>query len=351
MLGADFRRERATVGLALAHSRGGGSYRGDNSGEIESTLSGIYPYGRYELNERLALWGIAGYGAGSITLKPEGGDAVKTGTEMTMAAAGLRGVLIEAPADGGVELAVKSDGLLLRISSDSADDDGGGRLTAATDAGENRLRFGLEGVWRGIETGGGGALTPSFELGVRHDGGDAETGFGVEMGAGLVWNDPESAMAAGLRARGLLTHEAEGFREFGLSGSLGWDTRPGSDRGPSLTLMQSMGAPASGGVDALFARENMEGLAASDIAGGLDAYRLEAKFGYGFGVFGSGVTMTPEAGIELANDSRTWGLGWRLNPSDGDRAFELRLDATRREAANDDFEPEHGFQLQLNARW
>ena len=148
-------------------------------------------------------------------------------------------VLAEAPADGGVELAVKTDGLLLGISSDSARDSTGGRLAGA-EADVSRLRLGLEGTWRGAETDEGGTLTPTFEVGVRHDGGDAETGFGVEAGGGLAWTDPASGIAAEIKARGLLAHEADGFRELGLSGSFGSDPTPGSDRGPSLTLTQTM---------------------------------------------------------------------------------------------------------------
>ena len=37
---------------------------------------------------------------------------------------------------------------------------------------------------------GGGTLEPVFELGLRHDGGDAETGWGVDIGGGLRWHDP-----------------------------------------------------------------------------------------------------------------------------------------------------------------
>ena len=32
-----------------------------------------------------------------------------------------------------------------------------------------------------------GTATGSFEIGVRHDGGDAETGCGADIGAGLAW--------------------------------------------------------------------------------------------------------------------------------------------------------------------
>ena len=353
MLGADFRRDRATVGLALAHSSGDGSYSGAGSGKVESTLTGLYPYGRYEASERLSLWGIAGYGAGTLALTPEGGTAVETDTDMTMGAVGARGVAVEAPAEGGLELAVRSDALLLRISSDSARDGDGGRLAAA-DADVNRLRLCLEGAWRGIETEGGGSLTPTLEVGLRHDGGDAETGLGVGAGAGIAWSDPASGIAAELKARGLLAHEADGFRERGLSGAFGWDPTPGSDRGPSLSLTRTMGASASGGVDALFANGAPAGLAANG-DDGLDVRRFEAKFGYGFSAFGDRFTLTPELGFGLSNDSRDYGLGWRLNLSGGDRSsFELRLDATRRDAANDNgagSEPEHTFGVRLNARW
>ena len=72
------------------------------------------------------------------------------------------------------------------------------------------------------------------------------------------------------------------------------------------------------------------GLAAGD-GGGLDARRFEANLGYGLGAFGGRFTMTPEAGFGLSNDSREYRLGWRLNPSGGDRsAFEIRLDLKSR---------------------
>ena len=48
------------------------------------------------------------------------------------------------------------------------------------------LRLGLEGAWRGIGTAGGGTFVPVLEVGLRHDGGDAETGFGIDVGGGLT---------------------------------------------------------------------------------------------------------------------------------------------------------------------
>ena len=93
MLGADWTGGRATAGVALAHSRGEGSYRSPGGdGEAESTLTGVYPYGRYALSERVSLWGVAGLGRGSLTLKPGNGSRIETDMALAMGALGLRGV-------------------------------------------------------------------------------------------------------------------------------------------------------------------------------------------------------------------------------------------------------------------
>ena len=184
----------ATVGLLLAHSRGEGGYRGAQAGTVSSTVTGLYPYGRYMVNPRVTLWGVAGYGAGTLTLTPEKGDAMRTDLELMMAAAGVRGVAVEAPADGGFELAVTSDAMAVRTASEKV-----AGLVAAT-ADVTLLRLGLEGSWRGLAA-GGGELTPRLEVGLRLDGGDAETGFGADIGGGLAWSHAKSGVTADIGAR------------------------------------------------------------------------------------------------------------------------------------------------------
>ena len=302
LLGADWARDGWAAGLMVGHSRGEGSYRGQGAGTVSSSLTGLYPWGRRALSERVMVWGVAGYGEGTLTLEPEDQARIETDMDLAMAAAGLRGVLVEAPAEGGFELAAKTDGLIVRSASDGAQGRDGGLLEAAS-AQVTRLRLGLEGT-RAFRSEGGGTVTPSFGLGVRHDGGDAETGFGVEVGAGLAYADPSSGVTADLRGRGLLGHEASGFREFGLSGSLAFDPSPSSDRGLSLSLSQTVGASATGGVEALYGRDTMAGLGgADDGAGSVDSAgrrRLEARAGYGLSAFGGRFTGTPELGFGLS---------------------------------------------------
>ena len=361
LLGADWTRDPGsgsgaggwTMGLMLSHARGEGSYRGADSGKVSSTVTGLYPYGRYAVTDRVTVWGAAGYGAGTLTLTPEGGGSTyEADMDLAMAAAGLRGVVVEAPAEGGPELAVKTDAMAVRTSSEATEDSAGGKLEAAT-ADVTRLRLGLEGTWRGLEI-GTGTLVPRLEIGVRHDGGDAETGFGLDLGGGLAWSDPGTGLRAEVSGRGLLTHESAGFRERGIAGSFGWDPTPGSDRGPSLTLSQTMGVSARGGADALLGRTTLAGLAANDNGDELERRRLELQLGYGFGTFGDRFTATPEIGFGMSAGHRDYSLVWRFvrDRRGGDiGSLEFSLEATRRESANDDAEPEHGVGFRLGARW
>ena len=94
---------------------------------------------------------------------------------------------------------------------------------------------------------------------MRHDGGDAETGFSADIGAGLSWSDPARGLSADVRARGLLAHEADGFGERGFSGTLAWDPEPSTALGPSLTLAHTVGAAPSGGAQAMLGRRHLEG--------------------------------------------------------------------------------------------
>ena len=352
MLGADWTRERWTTGLMLSHARGEGSYRGADSGKVSSTVTGLYPYGRYAVTDRVTVWGAAGYGVGTLTLTPDGQLTYEADMDLAMAAAGLRGTVVEAPPEGGPELAVKTDAMAVRTSSEATEDSAGGKLAAAT-ADVTRLRLGLEGTWRGLEI-GTGTLVPRLEIGVRHDGGDAETGFGLDLGGGLAWSDPGTGLRAEVSGRGLLTHESAGFRERGIAGSFGWDPTPGSDRGPSLTLSQTMGVSARGGADALLGRTTLAGLAANDNGDELERRRMELKLGYGFGAFGDRFTSTPEVGFGMSEGHRDYSLAWRFvrDRRRGDiGSLEFSLETRRRESANDDTPPEHTVGLRLTARF
>ena len=351
---------RWTAGLAFGHARGTGGYREGGgceeescAGEVEATLTGVWPYAGLTLTDRLSAWAAAGYGAGSLTLTPGGESPFTADLTMAMGAAGMRGEVLTPPPEGGLALALKGDARFTRTASEATKDAVGVGNLAAASADVWLVRTGIEGSRR-FAPGGAAAglvLTPSFELGVRLDGGDAETGLGVDLGGGLAFAAPKQGIALDLKARGLVAHEAPGFREWGASASLAWDPRPSTDRGFALTLRQGWGGSPTGGMDALLGRETLAGLAANENGDTTASTgRLEAELGYGIAMFDGGFTGTPHLGVGLTETGRDYRLGWRLTSARrGDPGFEINLDATRSEAANAD--AEHGIALRGTIRW
>ena len=352
---------RSTAGLLLSRSRADGGYdspAGGPSGDVDATLTGVFPWGSHRFTDRLAVWGVAGYGQGELEVTPKlstgEDDATLTADlNLWLAAAGLRGTLLDGGNDG-LTITGTTDAMVVGTTSE--------RVTGleAAQATVTRLRLGVEAQRpiplgnpdSGAEEGSGAVLTPSLEMGLRHDGGDAETGFGLDLGGGIVLSHPQRGLEVEVRGRGLLTHAAEGFRDRGFSGSLSWQQWPDSELGAALSLSQTMGGSSSGGADALLSRVTLEGLAANDGDDELKNQRLEFKVSYGFLAFGDRFTLTPELGLGLYDSGRDYRIGWRLTHLAETGAFDLSFDVTRRERINNDgTAPDHGVQLEVNTRF
>ena len=74
------------------------------------------------MNDRVALWAIGGYGTGDMTIAANGDTPMKTDIDMTMAVAGLRGQVLDAGAGDALDMAVRTDALWLRTSTDATAD-------------------------------------------------------------------------------------------------------------------------------------------------------------------------------------------------------------------------------------
>ena len=342
LLGAEWSGARWLAGAALSHSWGSGDYAEDNTvagGDISSTLTGIFPYGRYRLTPRLGIWAVAGYGWGDLTLEPDGDSAdYSPGTTMTMGAVGMDGLLLDGGAEG-LSLTTTADALLVQTTSEAV------AGLASSDANISRLRLGLEAN-RPVPLANGASLLPSLELGIRQDSGDAETGFGMELGAGLVWTDSGRGISAALKGRTLLTHADEEFQEQGLAVSFAWEPNP-TNRGPSLALSHAVGAVAEGGMDALLSPTTMESL---DVTPSRQ-HQFETKLAYGFPVFNDRLTLTPGVGLALSPDSRTYSLLWALAPyaqQPQAEPWQLSLEGERQEDNAADSSVEHSLKLRFS---
>ena len=371
MLGTDYARGDWLAGMALMQSGGEGGYRDtetgsraasqlctdaengmdsqarevlcdgavrEGDGTVEASLTAAVPYASLQASERLKLWGALGHGTGEVTLKPAMGGSLTSDISWTMAAAGLRGDMIASPAEGsGPALAVTSDALWARTSSEKTHE------LAASDSDVTRLRLGLEGRWA-LTLEGGGHFTPKLEAGMRHDGGDAETGFGLELGGGLAWMDPTLGLSLDLSGRTLIAHGSDDLKDRGFAASFAFDPDPASERGLSLALRQEMGGQAAGGLDALFRAEPLE-----DRAGSGSTSRWTAEAAYGFPAFSGRFTGSPHLELGLSTGARDYTLGWRLTPAEGAPDVSFGVRATRRES--DAAPPEHTVGFEAIVRW
>ena len=286
---------------------------------------------------------MVGLGAGDVTLTEHADGnrtnnrSIKTDISMRMGAIGARGELLSASEAGGMSLAIKTDAFFVEMESDAVRRADGNMEASKSDA--SRVRLALEGS-RAFDV-GAETLTPRAEIGIRQDGGDAETGTGVEVGGGISHQGTGFSIEGSVRK--LVAHKESGYEEWGASGSVRID--PGaSGRGLSLTLRPTFGA-ASSGVEQLWSHRDATGLTPG---GEFEAEsRFETELGYGIGLPGTQGVLTPYTGLSLAQGGdRTWRTGTRWKMA---QQATLGLEATRSQGR--DATPANALFLRAVMRW
>ena len=325
MFGADYSKGRMITGVSLSHSRGLGSYAGVDTGRMTSAVTGLYPWIGFRASERVTVWTVAGYGAGGLLLSPGAGAPVQTGLAMALAAGGGRGELLAG--DNGFELAFKADALWVGTRTDAASGPSGN--LDATRAGITRLRTALEGS-QSMTVGGRMAFTPSVELGIRQDGGDAEVGRGLDVGLGLVVADGVTGLGVDVRIRRLLVHQADGFEENGVSVSVSYDPTPKTPLGFTARVSPAWGGDAMSGAEALWGRETMGGMGQDQLLGG-SGNRLDTEVGYGLPI-GARFVGTPRVGLRTSEYGRDYRLGYSMNVLEATKLkLQIAMEAERRQ--------------------
>ena len=336
-LGIDTRLGAGVLtGLAVSQARGAVDYTASGaSGEFTTSLTSVNPYVGWRMAGGMKLWAVAGYGSGEVEVADGSASTQARDLTQRMVAAGASGPLVssdELIAGGTTKLNLKGE-----AAYTWADVDASGPL-ASVSLSVDRQRLMLEGEHvRKLDT--GATVTPSLELGLRNDGGDGETGTGVEAGGALRYEDAASGLTVEGRVRTLLSHSGD-YEETGVSGLV--RIAPGrAGQGLALALEPGWGRTASG-VQRLWESGVPAGAPPDNRA------RLNAEIGYGLGVaHGLGV-VTPYGGLGLVCEgAQSWRTGarWQLAP-----AASASLEGTRYEAANDDG-PEHGLMLRGHIVW
>ena len=246
-LGLDAQLPSWLFGLALSSSRGAGNWNaGTASGRLSTSMTSVHPYLRWSRGAT-AVWTTFGAGRGEARNERVATDRVGTSPlDLAMGLVEFQRRL--GPAGGPVAFGLRADAGWASLSTAEGTetiDDLRGRV--------HQARLGLD--VRSEMRVGDAALAPFGAVHLRNDGGDGQTGRGVELAGGLRaqigvvgldvqgrWLAYHSANRYGESGAGLtLTvggREAEGFS---LSASPRWggQTRGGfalwQDRAPGMT--------------------------------------------------------------------------------------------------------------------
>ncbi|MCY4200761.1 MAG: hypothetical protein OXF31_13285, partial [Gammaproteobacteria bacterium] len=335
-LGADWSNGRMLFGLSLSHSKGDGDYGGDGGreGALESTMTALTPYASVG-SEQFSMWGALSAGRGDTMVAPHQGAVIEADTEMDIAAAGLRGQLVNL--DNGFGLSILSDAMAMRSSSEET------VQLPGIDADVSRVRLSVEGAWI-RRMADGGEFSARLEGGLRRDGGDAEEGIGSEISGGLAWT--RGGLTFEVEGRTLVTHEDDGFGQTGASAYLAWDPRLASELGPAVSLRQHWGIATGSGLEQMF---QMRDLGQFGMESG--AARLDAELGWGLPMFGGRFVGTPYLLHGTHQGGRVQTFGWRLGSLDENNALDLSLTVKAMRRVSDTGLSEEGFALGTHLRF
>ena len=302
MLGIDYGDNRFQGGLVLSYTMGDGILgtiaNTRDEWSVETTLTGVYPWARLAVTNRFSIWGMLGYGGGDLPLSLDGIKKLETDANMVMGAIGTRTDLVGSTWHDGFSLSLASDAVLSRANADDLADLLENKGTAS------RVRVLLEGshvLWVS-----GGSLHPLAELGMRYDGGDADTGMGIEIGAGMRYVLTSLGLMIEGRVRGLIAHQEGSYEEWGGSGTIRLSPNP-SGEGLSLRVSPTWGN-ASGSVRALWSRPDMSDIASGRNSELYSSNRVSAEVAYGVPLLGEKLVATPFVGLQDRHKRLGFGL-------------------------------------------
>ena len=312
------------AGVALSRTGGefdysGSGEAGETGGDLDLSLTGVHPYFGVSLSPDLRAWGTIGFADGELQV---GDDHARTtlsnSATLLTGTLGLNGRLLSTEES---TVTLKGEVAFARLNASSAEvafRSALANLTRVRLAAEAERKFLISDV---------GLLTPWGEVGLRHDGGDGETGSGLELGGGVRyrnieqgWNVEAYGRWLAVRSDALPEEQGFGLRFHYDPETLGF--------GPWVSLTQTWGE-ATSTVPGLW-EDGVSNLAASSDP---SRRRLELELGYGLPAYGGRAALSPYTAMSLeSGDAQSYRLGARL--ALGPSAL-LRLETERRER------PEH----------
>ncbi len=312
LVGADYAWSQGWMaGLLAVQNWNQGTYETPTrSGTASSQLTGLYPYVSYQTGTGMRTWVLLGLGRGETEV-----DMLESEVDAALVALGLTGTLTSSTT---WRLGYEVDAFWATADVENR-----------SDLGVRRIRAGVEGSLRF-----GPGLQPYMEAALRQDGGDAETGVGIELGGGVRWST--SRLRAELGGRTLMLHTDEGMREWGLMGAIEYGSPGGL--GPSMRVRPLWGNVYGGN---LWRETPLHSMGQ-----GRTDQRVEMELGYGTPIKKSlgrsivGMTMDPRG--------RAYRIGYNLHMKKG---LQFSVATTARTIEANEPLLSYGISARMDLKW
>ena len=281
-------------GVALASNDGESDYTyGTATQTMDMSLTTVLPYVSYQPSDNTTIWGVAGMGSGELDTTVVGADNHSSDLSANVAMVGVRQHLTSA---GRLSLDLRGDAAMANIETDDGTNAADGLMAEVT-----RLRLGLEGSFTS-DTGQGGTVTPFGQVNLRSDGGDGDTGTGVEISGGVRL--ASNAFTLEARGRTLVMHSVDDYSENGFS--LMATLNPSqSATGVSVKFAPRWGADAQG-MNVLW-DDSTNPLQSYDHLVGINdgsSMSLQTQVGYGMLMANERLLVTPFVDVDVSDASR-----------------------------------------------
>ena len=326
------------VGLATGISKGSFGYQGSTggtSGVVKVRVKSLNPYIGWSVSESASVWAAVGYGKGKVNYND--GATGEAASKMSIASAALGGRYRLHSNDGSlcgcliqVDLKGEAWGLQTKVDGDEQRPMGSKSQAHGVRVAIERLQS------NALES--GASLTLSGEAGLRWDGGDGDTGTGIEMGGTAEYRNPATRMKLVATGRALLDHESD-RKEWGAGLTAGYQLE---SQETGLTYRSSLSrGQADSGVDSLWDSNAASRASEEEQL----TTRLDAEVGYR--MFGTSGLHTPYVGFGVEEGSkRDYRIGMRYA---NESALSSGLEFERREA--DGKRPDHRIMLTGQMDW
>ena len=342
-VGTDYQWSSAVlVGLALSYSQGEGEVvnAAQERTEVDLELSSVYQYVNVSLREGLDFWGLGGFGRGETEVKDANGR-VQTDTGMQMVALGMRSELLSSEM---ADISFKLDARTIELTSDAVS----GQINA-TSVRNHRLRLAVA-AQTDHPLSASERLITDAELGGRLDGGDADTGEGLELGLGIRYTHTGLRLGVDARGRWLLAHRDDSRKEWGWGTGLALYLQANAlGRGLSLSWKPGWGGSLQSQVGSLWQNGVPSlGSESAPVTGmSWKPHRQQLALGYGWGTLRG--LLTPFAEMELSRDLDRLRLGTRFAlPLGGLNRLQLSLHGDRHLTVSDDIHHKLGLDVSLD---